>query len=127
MRLSNASPYGLFASVWTEDRDRGEALAEQLRAGGVSINDTLSHYAVPGLPIGGVGESGFGRRRGIAGLEEMSRPRSVLIHRTGLNRELWWFPYTERGTRLMRALLGYRQAGAMGRVVDLITRPFKGQ
>jgi acyl-CoA reductase-like NAD-dependent aldehyde dehydrogenase len=122
VRLANVSPYGLFASVWTEDRERGEALAENLRAGGVSINDTLSHYAVPGLPIGGVGESGFGRRRGVAGLEEMSRPRSVLVHRAGLARELWWFPYTERSTRLMRALLGYRHSSAVGHVVNVARR-----
>jgi acyl-CoA reductase-like NAD-dependent aldehyde dehydrogenase len=126
IRLANVSPYGLFASVWTEDRERGEAVAEQLKAGGVSINDALSHYAVPGLPVGGVGESGFGRRRGVAGLEEMSRSRSVLIHRTGLNRELWWFPYTERGTRLMRALLGYRHSGGVGQVVDVVRRLVKG-
>ena len=124
VRLANVSPFGLFASVWTEDRERGERIAEQLRAGGVSVNDTLSHYAVPALPVGGVGESGFGRRRGIAGLEEMSRPRSVLIHRTGLSRELWWFPYSERGTRLMRALLGYRQASGFARILSGIQRLF---
>jgi hypothetical protein len=56
----------------------------------------------------------------------MSRPRSVLIHRTGLNRELWWFPYTERGTRLMRALLGYRHSGGVGQVVDVVRRLVKG-
>jgi acyl-CoA reductase-like NAD-dependent aldehyde dehydrogenase len=124
IRLANVSPYGLFASVWTEDRDRGEAVAEQLHAGGVSVNDTLSHYSVPGLPFGGVGESGFGRRRGIAGLEEMSRTRSVLVHRTGLSKELWWFPYSERSTRLMRALLGYRQASGMGKILNGISRFF---
>jgi aldehyde dehydrogenase (NAD+) len=124
IRLANVSPYGLFASVWTEDRDRGEAVAEQLHAGGVSVNDTLSHYSVPGLPFGGVGESGFGRRRGIAGLEEMSRTRSVLVHRTGLSKELWWFPYSERSTRLMRALLGYRQASGMGKILNGVSRFF---
>lgn len=116
VRMVNVSPFGLFASVWTEDRDRGERVGERLRCGGVSINDTLSHYAVPGLPMGGTGESGFGRRRGVAGLEEMSRPRSVLVHRTGLNREIWWFPYTDRAYRLVRALLDYRQSSGLARV-----------
>ena len=126
LRLANVSPFGLFASVWTEDRDRGEGIAERLRAGGVSINDTLSHYAVPGLPMGGVAESGFGRRRGVAGLEEMSRSRSVLIHRTGLSKELWWFPYSERGTRLVRALLGYRQSSGIARILNGIRRLVSG-
>ena len=116
LRMVNTSPFGLFASVWSEDRERAERIAERIRAGGVSINDTLSHYAVPGLPIGGVGESGFGRRRGVAGLEELSRPRTVLIHRTGLGKELWWFPYSRKGMRLVSALLEYRQSSGLARV-----------
>jgi len=124
IRLANVNPFGLFASVWTEARERGERVAERLRTGGVSVNDTLSHYSVPGLPLGGTGESGSGRRRGMAGLEEVSRPRSVLVHRTGLSREIWWFPYSERGTRLMRALLGYRQSNGLGRIWNGIQRLF---
>ena len=109
LRMVNVNPFGLFASVWTEDRDRGEQLGERIRAGGVSVNDVLSHYAVPGLPVGGVGESGFGRRRGLGGLEELTRTRSVIVHRTGLSRELWWYPYNNRGRRLVQALIEYRQ------------------
>ncbi len=125
VRMVNVSPYGLFASVWTEDRDRGERVAERLRAGGVSINDTLSHYALPGLPVGGVGESGFGRRRGVAGLEEMSRPRTVLIHRTGLGKELWWFPYTGKAMRLVRALLEYEQSSGIARLWNALRGFFR--
>jgi acyl-CoA reductase-like NAD-dependent aldehyde dehydrogenase len=109
LRMVNVNPFGLFASVWTEDRERGEQLGERIRAGGVSVNDVLSHYAVPGLPVGGVGESGFGRRRGLGGLEELTRTRSVIVHRTGLSRELWWYPYNNRGRRLVQALIEYRQ------------------
>ncbi len=109
LRLVNANPFGLAASIWTEDRGRGEALGEKLHVGGVSVNDVLSHYAVPGLPVGGSGESGFGRRRGLAGLEDLTRSRSVIIHRTGLSRELWWFPYGKKGERLVQVLVETRQ------------------
>lgn len=109
VRMANESPFGLFASVWTGDPTRGERVGERLRCGGVSVNDTLGHYAVPGLPVGGVGESGFGRRRGLAGLEEMTRSRAVLIHRVGLTRDLWWYPYSRRVRRLVEALLEYRR------------------
>jgi succinate-semialdehyde dehydrogenase/glutarate-semialdehyde dehydrogenase len=111
VRRANATPYGLFASVWTRDLARGRRIAERLRAGGVSVNDTLTHYAVAGLPMGGVGESGFGRRRGLAGLEEMTRPRTVLVHRLGLRREVFWFPYRPLAERVMEAMVVLRGRG----------------
>jgi acyl-CoA reductase-like NAD-dependent aldehyde dehydrogenase len=116
VRLVNVNPFGLAASVWTEDRERGEALGERLRAGTVSVNDVLSHYGIPGLPVGGTGESGYGRRRGVAGLEELTRSRSVVIHRTGLSRELWWFPYNKKGLRLVQVLIEARQEEGIRRL-----------
>ncbi len=110
---ANSLGYGLFGSVWTGDRERGIRVARRLRSGGVSVNDALSHYAVPSLPIGGVGDSGFGSRRGLEGLEEMSRARTMLVHRFGLRREVWWFPYTQGKLRLFRVLLEWRGAGGL--------------
>lgn len=81
------------------------------------MNDTLSHYAIPSLPIGGVGISGFGRTRGDEGLREMSRTRSIFEHRFGLKKELWWFPYSERSERLHRALIQLRGGRGPGAVV----------
>ncbi len=108
---ANGLEYGLFASVWTRDLERGRRLALRLQAGGVSINDTLTHYAVAALPMGGVGASGFGRRRGLAGLDEMTRTRSVLVHHRGFRREPWWLPYSAAGTRLAEAIVVLRGHG----------------
>lgn len=117
----NANGYGLCASVWTRDRERGLAIARALRVGGVSINDSLSHYGVAGLPMGGVGESGFGRRRGAEGLEEMTRTRAIFVDWLGLKREPWWFPYDSRGERLTRAVLHWRaQGGLLGAFGSLL-------
>src|SRR2546426_4049461 len=38
VRVANASPYGLGAAVWTEDRERGERLAAELEVGSVFVN-----------------------------------------------------------------------------------------
>jgi aldehyde dehydrogenase (NAD+) len=79
----------------------------------VSVNDVLIHYAVPALPLGGVGESGFGRRRGLEALDEMTRTRALLFDRAGLAREPWWFPYSDRGVSLLRAVLELRGRGGL--------------
>lgn len=123
---ANASGYGLFASVWTGDRARGLQVARRLRAGGVSVNDVLSHYSVPQLPVGGVGESGFGRRRGLEALDEMTRTRTLLSDRFGLRREPWWFPYSSGSTRLMRSMLDWRGRGGVGGIVRAARRLLGG-
>jgi succinate-semialdehyde dehydrogenase/glutarate-semialdehyde dehydrogenase len=118
VRLANASRFGLFASVWTGDERTGLSLSRQLRTGGVSINDVLSHWAVPGLPIGGVGESGFGRSKGAEGLREMSRSKSILTQRFGPRREIWWYPYTRGSRSLVRALIDLRAKGGVEGLVS---------
>jgi len=56
LQLANSSPYGLGASVWTKDLDRGIALAKQFRDGTVQVN---CHNSIAyGLPYGGQGISG---------------------------------------------------------------------
>jgi acyl-CoA reductase-like NAD-dependent aldehyde dehydrogenase len=107
----NRSRYGLFASVWTRNRRRGEGVARRLEVGGVSVNDVLSHYGVAGLPLGGRRASGFGYRRGLEALDEMSRARARLSDRTGLGREFWWFPYSDRGRRILHAMVDWRGLG----------------
>jgi len=90
------------------------------------VNETLTHYAVPGLPMGGVGDSGFGVRRGEDGLREMTRPRTVFVHRWGPRREFFWFPYSDRTTRWVEALLVLRGKGIMGGLREAL-RLFRGR
>ncbi len=116
VRRANAHPMGLFASVWTGDPERGRALASRLRGGGVSVNDTLSHWAVPALPMGGVDESGFSRVRGDEGLLAFSRSRVLLENRLDLAREPWWFPYRPGDRRLVRAILAWEGERGIRRV-----------
>ncbi len=72
---ANGTGYGLGATVYS--RERGEELAHRLRTGMVSVNSVVTFAAVPALPFGGVGRSGFGRIHGADGLREFSRVRSV--------------------------------------------------
>ncbi|MFF5232689.1 aldehyde dehydrogenase family protein [Dactylosporangium sp. NPDC000521] len=81
LRRANATTYGLAGSIFTRRRATGRALAAGLRAGAVSVNSVLGYAAVPALPFGGVGDSGFGRVHGADGLREFSRAKSVTWQR----------------------------------------------
>src|SRR5213075_1734685 len=58
VRLANDSPYGLAASVFTADTEKGRAIARRIEAGGICINDAIVHFAVTDVPMGGIKESG---------------------------------------------------------------------
>ena len=61
--VANDTEYGLVAAIQTGSRDRGRALADQLRTGIVHVNDqTLNNDAF--APFGGIGASGNGSRFG---------------------------------------------------------------
>ncbi|MEU6055949.1 aldehyde dehydrogenase family protein [Streptomyces xanthochromogenes] len=76
---ANACAYGLGASVFS--RRRGTELARRLRVGMVSVNSVLAFAAIPALPFGGTGASGFGRVHGAEGLKEFSRTQAVARRR----------------------------------------------
>lgn len=74
--LSNAHDYGLGAAVYS--RRNGPAIARRLRTGMVSINAVLVQGAVPSLPWGGLGHSGYGRIHGEEGLRAFGRSKSIV-------------------------------------------------
>lgn len=105
--LANAGTAGLAASVWSADLDRAEALGAQLEAGLVSVNEPATHYAVGGLPFGGVKSSGMWRRHGDEGLLAFTQAQSVMVHEWPADvPDPWWFPYEKRKTALLRRILG---------------------
>ena len=107
LRRANAVRYGLSGSVFS--RRRGTELATRLRGGMVAINAVIAFAAVPALPFGGVGDSGFGRIHGADGLREfatakaITRQRFRLLTLTTMRRT----PRVDRIVeRLIRALYG---------------------
>lgn len=77
VHIANDSPYGLGASVWTQDRDRAFALAGQIEAGNVFMNDMVR--SDPRVPFGGVKESGYGRELGDIGIHEFANIKPVWL------------------------------------------------
>lgn len=104
IRLANDTPYGLSASLWTANVRKGKEWALGLRVGGAVINDCLVHFAIPDLPFGGVGASGYGRSQGREGLLEYCRTQTITRHRFGPRREFHWFPYGSKYRMLSRIM-----------------------
>jgi acyl-CoA reductase-like NAD-dependent aldehyde dehydrogenase len=76
VRFANDVRYGLAATVWTADGARGHRVAQRIRSGAVGINTPF--VAFPGVPFGGVKESGYGREQSIEALDLYTETKAVL-------------------------------------------------
>ncbi|MFG2428733.1 succinic semialdehyde dehydrogenase [Streptomyces sp. NPDC048590] len=80
--LANSTPYGLNASVWTKDARRGHRVAARLRAGTVNINEGYAPaYGSVQSPMGGMKDSGLGRRHGSEGILKYTEAQTVAQQR----------------------------------------------
>jgi acyl-CoA reductase-like NAD-dependent aldehyde dehydrogenase len=111
---ANDTRFALAASVWTADSNRGRAIASQLRAGAVMINDAISYYAIAEAPHGGCGLSGWGRAHGKTGLLEMVQTKYIDVDRTPGRAKPWWFRYGGDLERAADAFLQFQYASGLG-------------
>jgi len=105
VRMANDSAYGLGASVWTKDTARGEQLARRIESGFACVNDINVNYFAFELPMGGWKASGLGVRHGADGIRKYTRRQSILVTRVAMKREVHFFPYKARTTKLLRRLV----------------------
>jgi succinate-semialdehyde dehydrogenase/glutarate-semialdehyde dehydrogenase len=76
--VANDSDYGLGASVWTSDLERGKAVAAKVQSGMVFVNSIV--FSDARLPFGGMKRSGYGRELGDYGIREFVDVKSVAVH-----------------------------------------------
>jgi acyl-CoA reductase-like NAD-dependent aldehyde dehydrogenase len=91
--LTNASRYGLGASIWSK-----------LHTGMVAINSVISFAAVDSVPFGGVKDSGYGRIHGPEGILEFTYPRTVVRARFQLPIAFTSFSRTSGNDKLIVGL-----------------------
>jgi len=77
IRRANDTRYGLSGSVWTNDLERGKAIAERLEVGTAWVNQHRATSAF--VPFGGAKESGLGRQYSIVGLKGYMEPEVISI------------------------------------------------
>jgi acyl-CoA reductase-like NAD-dependent aldehyde dehydrogenase len=105
VRLSNDTPYGLQASVWTKDVTKGEKLARRIEAGAVTVNDAQINYIALELPMGGWKSSGVGTRHGADGIRKYTKSQAIVVTRFAPKRDLHMLPYSAKRTKLISRML----------------------
>jgi len=119
VELANAGRYGLGSAVFSDKR--GAELARRLRSGMTAVNSVIAFAAVPGLPFGGVGDSGFGRIHGPDGLREFTYAKAVTRQRFKPVLNLTTFDRTPEQDTMFATLL----TALHGRATQLPKRPLR--
>ncbi|MFJ3233348.1 succinic semialdehyde dehydrogenase [Streptomyces sp. NPDC086787] len=110
IEAANATPYGLNSSVWTRNAARGRAVAARLRTGTVNVNEGYAPaYGSVQSPMGGMKDSGLGRRHGSEGILKFTEAQTVAQQRLmpmapslGMDDEKY-VQFMSRSLRLMKA------------------------
>jgi succinate-semialdehyde dehydrogenase / glutarate-semialdehyde dehydrogenase len=78
VKRANDSAYGLNGSVWTSDAERGRRVASRIACGTVNVNDGYgATFGSLDAPMGGMKNSGLGRRQGMEGIRRFVEVQSV--------------------------------------------------
>ncbi|MFE5257025.1 succinic semialdehyde dehydrogenase [Streptomyces coelicoflavus] len=108
---ANSTPYGLNSSVWTKNARRGHEVAARMRTGTVNINEGYAPaYGSAQSPMGGMKDSGLGRRHGSEGILKYTEAQTVAHQRLlpmapslGMDDEKY-AQFMSRSLRLMKGL-----------------------
>ena len=91
----NARPRPLALYVFSSSKETVDRVIGSTTSGGVGVNCTVQHVAVPTLPFGGVGPSGMGAYHGRQGFETFSHRRAVLAKPAHPDLPVQYPPYTK--------------------------------
>jgi aldehyde dehydrogenase (NAD+) len=105
IKLVNARPKPLAVYVFARDHAVTDRVQATTSSGALVINDVIANHLCPGLPFGGVGESGMGASHGRHGFEAMSHRKAVLRRSTWLDWSMRYPPYTAGKLKALRRFI----------------------
>lgn len=91
--------------VFTKNKSVSQRVLRHTSSGGGCVNHVLLHLLVPGLPFGGVGESGMGGYHGKHSFELFSHSKSILDKSTLVDPSLMYPPYDDFKKKVLKRLL----------------------
>ncbi|WP_375483998.1 aldehyde dehydrogenase family protein [uncultured Jatrophihabitans sp.] len=97
-------PKPLAVYLFSESRENEQRVLAEISNGGTVVNHLMYHLLVPGLPFGGVGNSGMGAYHGEWGFQALSHRKAVLRKPTRPDPSVAYPPYTRIKKLVMRAL-----------------------
>lgn len=77
LQIANSSSFGLSGSVWSDDPDKAADIAARLDVGMAYVNEHGT--TMPGLPFGGVKNSGYGRELAADGMQEFANRKLIRV------------------------------------------------
>jgi aldehyde dehydrogenase (NAD+) len=98
-----SKPLALY--VFSENSDVQNTVLANTSSGGGCVNDTVTHLTVPGLPFGGVGDSGIGGYHGKHSFDTFSHKRGILSKPSMFDIKLRYAPYAGK-LKWLRKIIG---------------------
>lgn len=111
--FANDTRYGLTASVWTKNLDKGRALCRRIKSGTVVVNNCVFTYGFAQCPWGGEKQSGIGRTHSIHGLLDFTSIKNITVNKGLMKEDIWWYPYNEAKYKGMKSAMKTLYCGGM--------------
>jgi NAD-dependent aldehyde dehydrogenases len=99
------NPKPLSVYIFTRNKKLALEFLSKTQSGSSAINDTVTQYASPYLPFGGVGSSGMGRYHGRKSFETFSNMRSVLVKSNLIDIFIRYPPYSKLKVKILEWLM----------------------
>ncbi|KAF5975348.1 aldehyde dehydrogenase [Fusarium bulbicola] len=117
VRQTNSGPHPLAIYIFSSDGSEIDYALQNTISGGVTINDVLMHYGVPGAPFGGVGDSGQGYYHGKYGFMASTHQRTILEMPTWMDKLMAFryppFEMKSMSNFVVKNNLGFRRGETM--------------